>query len=217
MGSRLHPGTTFQISAKGNPDIPLLPVLVVVLVSGCATSVLPTSYLEHRDAGRGGGMRVCWVDDAVKLSTYRNIVVREFATDKAVGVKGKIDRASFGRAIRDRLILDLRRYGRNTTTDVRTLPAGQPLLVIRGSIAQLNPGNPRDRYRIGFGAGRALVDIEAKVYRVDKGKAVLCAEFAESEGKSMGVVGETTRLLDFCIRRISRTMADYIARHGTDE
>jgi len=162
-------------------------------------------------------MRVCWVDNGVELSSYRNIAVREFATDKAVGVKGKIDRPAWGRGIRDRLVLDLRRHGKNATHDPRILPGGRPFLLITGSIAQLNPGDPRKRYRIGFGAGRALVDIEAKLYRVEQGKAVLCAEFAESEAKSKGVVGDPTTLLDFCIRRISRTMAKYIAKHGKDK
>ena len=159
-------------------------------------------------------MRVCWVDDEVSLSSYRNIAIRSFATDKAVGVKGKVDKQAFGRRIRDLLVLDLRRSGKNTAHDPRLLPMTEPFLLIEGNVAQLNPGNPHHRYTFGFGAGRAFVDIEAKVYRVEKGKAVLCAEFADSAGKSMGVVGKATRLLDFCMRRISRTMATYVAKHG---
>lgn len=188
-----------------------------ILLAGCATSVLPTDYIQHRDAGRGGKMRICWVADDVSLASYRNIAIREFATDKAVGYGGPTDRREYGREVRDRLAMDLRRHGKNVATDERTLPSRQPFLLIVGNIAQLNPGDPRNRYRIGFGAGRALVDIEAKVYRVDRGRPVLCAEFAESEAKSMGVVGEGGRLLSFCIRRISRTMAEYVVRHEPDE
>lgn len=162
-------------------------------------------------------MRVCWTDENVKMSSYRNVVVREFATNKSAGAPPNLDRTPFGRLMRDILILDLRRHGKNTTHDMRTLPVGEPFLLIDGNIAQLNPGNPYHRYRYGFGMGRALADVEAKVYRVKGGKAELCAELAESEAKSMGVVGESTRLLEFCLRRISRTMTQFIVKHGKDD
>ena len=195
--------------------LPAVPV-IVLFMTGCATSVLPTSYLEHGDAGRGGRMRVCWTDERVKMYSIPNVVVLEFATDKALGMTPVLANGAFGCRIRDILILDLRRFGKNTTHDAGTLPVAEPFLLIDGNIAQLNPGSPEYRYRFGFGAGRALVDLEARVYLVTNGRAVLCAEFAESEAKSSGVVGESTRLLDFCLRRISRTMTQYIVTHGKD-
>jgi len=156
-------------------------------------------------------MNLCWVEPGVKLSSFSNILVESFATQAAVGVTPAITPAVLSAQLRDLLVAELKAKGKNAVKDKLDLPTGAPYLVIKGNFAQINPGKRAVRYMIGFGAGRALVDVESKVTETGTGGTKLVAELGASATKSMGVWGGSSdKFLDDCLVRISRLISQYV-------
>jgi len=195
-------------------------LIALPLVTGCASSILPTSYLVHAnvpysDVQPEGGVTVFWTDRTVSMSPYKNIVVEQFAADKAVGVQPHIDRKRYSERLRHLVTYGLKEKSKNAATDTKAMAGKGPYLVLQGNIAQLNPGRPKLRRWIGFGAGRAIVDLEVKVFRVALGRRVLCGEITTSATASSAplVASDDVTLLDACIKRVAENISQFIATH----
>lgn len=193
----------------------LLSVLVLMpLISGCATTVIPTSYLEHRDTVPARDMTTCWAKPGAKLSKFENILVEKFSTQSAIGMTPGVQPDIQSSQLRDLLVAELKAHGKNAVIDEIDLPPNAPYLVIDGNFAQLNPGNHVLRYMVGLGAGRAWVDVEAKVTAKKKTTAISVAEFGVSAKKTAGVWGgDSDVFLDQCLRRIARVITNYIVNN----
>lgn len=189
-------------------------LLLMSLITGCATTVIPTSYLEHRDAGPARDMATCWVKPGAKLSKFENILVEKFSTQSAIGLTPGVQPDIQSSQLRDLLVAELKARGKKAVKDEIDLPPNAPYLVIGGNFAQLNPGNRVLRYMVGFGAGRAWVDVEAKVTAKKKATEVPVAEFGVSAKKTAGVWGgDSDGFLDLCLRRIARVISNYIVNN----
>lgn len=189
-------------------------------VTGCANTVLPTSYLVHAnvpysDVLPEGGVNVFWTDRTVSMSPYNNIVVEGFAVDKAVGLQPHINRDELAARIRHLIHFGLKERGKNAVTDAKALAGKGPYLTIRGNIAQLNPGRAKLRRWIGFGAGRAIVDLEVKVFRVALGRRILCGELTTTAMKSSVplVPSDDVTLLRECVARVAANVSAFVAQH----
>lgn len=190
------------------------------LVTGCASSILPTSYLVHAnvpysDVLPEGGVNVFWTDRTVSMSPYKNILVEGFAVDKVVGVRPGVNPAEFAARARHLVAAGLNRRGKNTVTDASALAGKGPYLAVRGNIAQLNPGKYPLRKWIGFGAGRGIVDMEVKVFRVDAGRRVLCAEITSTRmASSLPLVADDDiTVLNNCLAQLAENVSAFIAGH----
>jgi len=183
------------------------------MMTGCATSVIPTSYIAHPEAQGAHGARLCWVKPEVDLNSYENILVQDFATDEAVGMTPGVKPDMLRTKLRDLLIAELKAHGKNAVSDKLELPKDVPYLVISGKCAQLNPGERAMRYMVGFGAGRALVDVEAKASSTENEQTTLVAEFGVTATKSMGVWGGSSdKFFDDCLRRVARVITQNVVR-----
>lgn len=195
----------------------LLPVTLII--TGCASTVAPTPYLVHHnvpytDIPQEEGISVLWTDLTVSMAPYKNIAVGTFAVEKAVGATPQINKEAFAQSFREKLIASFRRNGRNAVTDEKALASKGPYLLVQGNIAQLNPGKLQLRRWIGFGAGRAIVDVEVKVFRVTGVSRVLCGELTVTQMKSMALGGGTDAgFLNHCLDRIAERTAKYVTTH----
>lgn len=57
-------------------------------------------------------------------------------------------------------------------------------MVIRGRVAKLWPGSAAARFFGGFGAGRALVEIDCEVVDAQTGKVLVAVNHAKTSGAS---------------------------------
>ncbi|MBN1866397.1 DUF4410 domain-containing protein [Candidatus Sumerlaeota bacterium] len=188
-------------------------IAAVVLLGGCARSVMPTGYLEQPGASRSG-MNSAWTAPGVRLGSFRNILVKEFSIEKTVPDHEKVNKKVKSALLQRELVSALKRRGKNATDDVADLPANEPRLVLEGNMAQINPGSRALRYWIGFGAGRSLVEVEGRAIAEENDEATKCAEFAIGKSKWIGVWGgDSNKFIDDGMRDISRRVADFISRN----
>ena len=193
--------------------------IVLSLGSGCASFVTPTSYLAYHRLPSDRVVakdlvKLYWADKAVSLSPYRNIMVKRFDASKTVGTTPLVNAKVYAKKLHKLIFLDLKQRGKTVALTPKGFSKDMPYLIIEGRIAQINPGNKRLRAWLPGQAGRSIFEVEVKIYRMDRGTRVLCAEFTCAEAKASGRWGgEDATVLDECMQKVSENISEFMATH----
>ena len=186
-------------------------IMGIVVLQGCAGTLMPTGYVDHPEATRRASMNRVWVADGVKLSSYQNILVKGFSIENTKPLNSKIDFSAKSALFQEMLICNLSGKGKNATSDIIELTQGEPYLIVEGNMVQINPGSRALRYWIGFGAGRSLVEIESKVNTVQNEKNENVAEFSVGKSKWIGCWGgDSNKFIDDGLRDIAKLISNFI-------
>lgn len=189
----------------------LLLVMGILVLQGCARTLMPTSYLDHPEATRRAGMNRVWVAEGVRLALYQNILVKGFSIENTRPLNSKIDFSAKAALFQEMLIADLRAKGKNATSDIIELRQNEPYLILEGNMVQINPGSRALRYWVCFGAGRSLVEIESKVDTVQNEKNKNVAEFSVGKSKFIGSWGgDSNKFIDDGLHDIAKLISNFI-------
>ena len=84
-----------------------------------------------------------------------------------------------------------------------TLPQGEPVLLVTGTVTKFKKGNQAARYLVGFGAGSTVIDAHIKCYdaaskellfeRDVDGKVIMGLMGGKSEGANNGLAKEVAK------------------------
>jgi len=166
--------------------------------------------VEDKDAGLVG------IAPSFSLAQYQLLVVEPFKVDH-LEAKGDISPQDMQGYLHVKLLQRLQEVGvfkrilEGTASEIGEQGGSGKTLVLRGAIAELDPGSRALRYFVGFGAGATKAQIESQFVESDTGRIVLTT--ADRRAAAFGVFGGDSRqYLTESLDEMAKGLAEFLKR-----